>query len=152
MGKKRIIKTTKEELLAETDQVDRAIRKGTEAKEEKKAKVREGRIYIYSSYNNTIITLTDNNGNVLAATSAGAIGFKGTKKSTPFAASKVAEVLVSKAMKMGVTRIQIIVSGIGAGRNSALRSLGNFDLDIYSVKDATPLPHNGCRPPRPRRK
>ncbi len=152
MGKKRIIKTTKEELLEETDQVDRAIRKGTEAKEEKKAKVREGRIYIYSSYNNTIITLTDNNGNVLASTSAGAIGFKGTKKSTPFAASKVAEVLVSKAMKMGVTRIQIIVSGIGAGRNSALRSFGNFDLDIYSVKDATPLPHNGCRSRRARRK
>jgi len=151
MGKKRVIKQTSEELLKETEQLDRAIRKSAEVEIAKKSKVREGRIYIYSSYNNTIMTLTDANGNVLASCSAGAVGFKGTKKSTPFAASKVTEVLVGKAIKMGVTRVEVLVSGIGAGRNSALRSLGNFDLDVFSIKDTTPIPHNGCRPPKARR-
>ena len=151
MGKKRVIKQTSEELLKETDQLDRAIKKGAEVKIAKKPKVREGRIYIYSSYNNTIMTLTDSDGNALASCSAGAIGFKGTKKSTPFAASKVTEILIGKAVKMGVTRVQVLVSGIGAGRNSALRSLGNFDLDVFSIKDVTPLPHNGCRPRKARR-
>lgn len=151
MGKKRVIKQTNEELLKETEQLDRAIKKSADVDVVKKPKVREGRIYIYSSYNNTIMTLTDANGNTLASSSAGAIGFKGTKKSTPFAASKVTEILVGKAIKAGVTRIQVFVSGIGAGRSSALRSLGNFDLDIFSVKDITPIPHNGCRPRKARR-
>jgi small subunit ribosomal protein S11 len=149
MGKKRVIKKTKEELLAEKERIDKALKKGAEVKVSKK--VKQGRIYIYSTYNNTIMTLTDENGNVLAWTSAGAIGFKGTKKSTPYAASKVATVLLEKAQKIGINKAKVIVSGIGSGRNSALRTLASYDLDIVSVRDATPIPHNGCRPRRRRR-
>ncbi len=149
MGKKRIIKKTQEELFAEKAKVDSALKKGVEVKHGKK--VKQGRIYIYSSYNNTIITLTDSIGNVLAWSSAGALGFKGTKKSTPYAASKVIAVLVEKASKMGITEAEIFVSGVGSGRSSALRSLGGYNLDITSISDITPIPHNGCRGRNPRR-
>ncbi len=149
MGKKRIIKRTQEEILAEKDKIDQALKRGLQVKGS--TKIQEGRIYIYSSYNNTMMTLTDSKGNVLAWTSAGSIGFKGTKKSTPFAASKVTQVIVDKAKKMGLSQVEVLVSGIGSGRNSALRSLGNYNLEITSIKDITPIPHNGCRPPVPRR-
>ena len=149
MGKKRIIKRTQEEILAEKDKIDQALKKGLQIKTS--TKIQEGRIYIYSSYNNTMMTLTDLKGNVLAWTSAGSIGFKGTKKSTRFAASKVTQVIVDKAKKIGLNQVEVLVSGIGSGRNSALRSLGNYNLEITSIKDITPIPHNGCRPPVPRR-
>lgn len=149
MGKKRIITKTEEELLKEREKVEAAIQK--EIKLEVPQKVREGKIYIFSSYNNTIITLTDSPGNVLAWRSAGSIGFKGTKKATPFAASKVAEAISLAAKKLGVEKIQILVKGIGSGRESAIRSLGARGLDIISIKDITPIPHNGCRPPKVRR-
>jgi len=149
MGKKRIIKRSQEEILAEKERIDRALKKGAEVKIDRK--LGEGKIYIYSSYNNTIMSLTDAKGNVLAQTSAGAIGFKGTKKSTPYAASRVAQVLVEKAQKMGVSKVEVLINGIGSGRSSALRSLGNYQLEIAAIKDITPLPHNGCRPPKPRR-
>jgi len=149
MGKKRIIQKTQEELLAEKERIDRALKKGAEIKVGKK--IKEGRIYIYSSYNNTLMSLTDVKGNVLAQTSAGAIGFKGTKKSTPYAASKVTQVLVDKAQKIGVSKVKVLISGIGSGRFSALRSLGNYALNITSIEDITPLPHNGCRPRKARR-
>lgn len=149
MGKKRVIKKTKEELFAETNKIDKAIRKGSDVKVSKKTK--EGRIHLYCSYNNTLLTLTDNQGNALAQTSAGAIGFKGTKKSTPYAASKVVSVLMEKAQKIGINKVEVVVNGIGSGRASALRSLSGYDLDVTCIKDVTPLPHNGCRPPKPRR-
>ncbi len=152
MGKKRIVTQTEEEILKEREKVEKAFKKGVEKKvPSKKVKITEGRAYISSSYNNTIITLTDPKGNVLTWTSAGNIGFKGTKKGTPFAASKAAEVLAQRAKKIGIERIKILVKGIGGGRDSAIRSLAGQGLDIISIKDITPIPHDGCRPPKVRR-
>ena len=149
MGKKRIITKTEEELLKEREKIETAVKK--EIKVEIPQKIKEGRIYIFSSYNNTILTLTDPQGNVLYWTSAGQIGFKGTKKGTPFAASKVAETMAQAAKKFGIVSVQVLVKGIGSGRESAIRSLATRDLDIISIKDITPIPHNGCRPPKVRR-
>jgi len=149
MGKKRIVTKTEEELLKEREKVEAAVKK--EIKVEVPQKIKEGRVYISSSYNNTIITLTDPKGNVLTWTSSGSIGFKGTKKATPFAASKVAEALTQTAKKMGIEKVQVLVKGIGSGRESAIRSLATRGLDIISIKDVTPIPHNGCRPPKVRR-
>ncbi len=149
MGKKRIIQQSEKELIAETEKVESKVKKETKVEPSKKLK--EGRIYIFSSYNNTIISLTDNQGNVLKWASAGAIGFKGTKKATPFAASKVAEALVQTANKLGIEKVQVLVKGVGSGRESAIRSLVARGLDVTSIKDITPIPHNGCRPPKVRR-
>jgi small subunit ribosomal protein S11 len=149
MGKKRIIQKTEKELIEETEKIEAATKK--EIKMSAPVKAREGKIFISSSYNNTIITLADNQGNVLSWASAGSIGFKGTKKATPFAASKVAEVLAQMAKKLGIEKIQILIKGVGSGRDSAIRSLAARGLDIISVKDVTPVPHNGCRPPKTRR-
>ena len=149
MGKKRIVAKTEEELLREKEKIETAIKR--EVKTKTIQKIREGRIYISSSYNNTILTLTDPQGNVLAWTSTGRLGFKGTKKATPFAASKVAEALAQTAKKFGVEKIEILVKGVGSGRESAVRSLAARGLDIISIKDVTPVPHNGCRPPKVRR-
>lgn len=149
MGKKRIIQKSEEELLKEKEKIEAALKK--EVRVTLSQKITEGRIYISSSYNNTICTLTDSRGNVLNWTSAGNIGFKGTKKGTPFAASKVAETISQNAKKLGIERVEVIVKGIGAGRESAIRSLAARGLEIISLKDATPIPHNGCRPPKVRR-
>jgi small subunit ribosomal protein S11 len=149
MGKKRVIKKTEEELLKEKEKVEEALRKEVKVKPSKK--IKEGRVYIFSSYNNTIVTLTDLGGHTLAWSSAGAIGFKGTKKATPYAASKVAEALSQAAKKIGIGKIQVFIKGIGSGRDSALRSLATRGLEIVSIKDITPIPHNGCRPPKVRR-
>ena len=149
MGKKRIITKPEDELLKEREKVEAAVKK--EIKVEVPQKIREGRVYISSSYNNTIITLTDTQGNVLHWNSAGSIGFKGTKKATPFAASKVAEAISQAAKKVGVEKVTVLIKGIGSGRESALRSLAARGLDIIAIKDVTPIPHNGCRPPKVRR-
>lgn len=150
MGKKRIIVKSEEGLMEKKDKVSDA---GTtfHIKKEAAHKIKEGRIYIFSSYNNTIMSLTDEKGNVLVNISAGSVGFKGTKKSTPFAASKVAEALAETCHKLGIEKIQVYVKGIGAGRESAIRSLVAKGIDIVSIKDVTPIPHNGCRPPKVRR-
>jgi small subunit ribosomal protein S11 len=148
MGKKRIIKQTEEELLKEREKVEAKVKR--EIKETAQ-KVKEGKLYIFSSYNNTLLTLTDLQGNVLGWTSAGTIGFKGTKKATPFAASKVAEAMAQVAKKIGVEKVAVFIKGIGSGRESAIRSLAARGLDIVSIKDITPIPHNGCRPPKVRR-
>lgn len=148
MGKKRVIQQTEEELLKEREKVDTKVRR--EGKETVR-QVKEGRVYISSTYNNTIITLTDPKGNVLSQASAGSIGFKGTKKATPFAASKVAEAIAQTIKKFGIERISIFVKGIGSGRESAIRSLAARGLEIVAIKDATPVPHNGGRPPKVRR-
>jgi small subunit ribosomal protein S11 len=140
MGKKRIITKTAEELPKEKE-----VRVITPQK------IKEGRVYIFSSYNNTIITLTDLLGNVLTWVSAGSIGFKGTKKATPFAASKVAEALADLCRKLGIAKVNVLVKGIGSGRESAIRSLAARGLEIGSIKDITPIPHNGCRPRKARR-
>ncbi|MFH1462227.1 MAG: 30S ribosomal protein S11 [bacterium] len=148
MGKKRIIKQTEEELIKEREKVDSKVKK--EAKETLK-KLKEGNLFIASSYNNTKISLADPQGNILGWTSAGSIGFKGAKKATPFAASKVAETISQIAKKFGIEKVSIFVKGIGSGRESAIRSLAARGLDIISIKDITPVPHNGCRPRKVRR-
>ena len=141
MGKKRIISKTEEAPLLKEKEIKVGAAK----------KIKEARVYIFSSYNNTIMTLTDLEGNVLYWTSAGKIGFKGTKKATPFAASKVAENLVQAAKKIGIEKVAVLIKGIGSGRESALRSLAARGLELISIKDITPIPHNGCRPPKVRR-
>ena len=148
MGKKRIIAKTKEELFEERERVEAKVKKEIKKTSQK---IKEGNIYISSSYNNTIITLTDFNGNVLHWASAGSIGFKGTKKATPFAASKVAEAMSAAIKKIGIEKIVIFVKGVGSGRESAIRSLAARGLDIVSITDVTPVPHNGCRPAKVRR-
>jgi len=150
MGKKKVIKQTEEELLKEGEKVESAVKK--EVKIEALAgKIREGRVYISSSYNNTILTLTDIKGNVLGWESAGSLGFKGTKKATPFAASKVAEAISQTIQKLGIQKLSILVKGVGGGRESSIRSLAAKGLDIVSITDITPIPHDGPRPPKVRR-
>tara|TARA_Y100000310_G_scaffold330028_1_gene400944 strand:+ start:7234 stop:7686 length:453 start_codon:yes stop_codon:yes gene_type:complete len=149
MGKKRVIQKSEKELLEESKQA--AEKKVSVATSPKRGGMREGRIAIYSSYNNTLISLADLQGNVVFTVSAGSIGFKGTKKSTPFAASKVAEALAEAAKSKGVERIAITLKGIGPGRESALRSLGTKGFVIISIRDITPVPHNGPRRPKVRK-
>jgi len=149
MGKTRIIQQSEKELLKESEKVAEAVKR--EVKISPSKKVKEGRLYISSSYNNTIITLTDPQGNTIAWSSAGQIGFKGTKKGTPFAASKVAEAIANIVKSLKIEKIEIFVKGIGTGRDSAIRTLAAKGLDIVAITDVTPIPHDGCRPPRPRR-
>lgn len=149
MGKKHVIETNKEEAIKEQEKVEKEVSK--EARVKITAKVQEGRIYVSSSYNNTIVTLTNIKGHVLAWKSAGSVGFKGTKKSTSFAASRVAEAVANICKKLGIDKIEILVKGIGAGRESAVRSLVAQGLNVVSIKDITPVPHNGCRPKKTRR-
>jgi small subunit ribosomal protein S11 len=110
-----------------------------------------GRAYIQSTFNNTIVTVTDVDGGVLSWASSGSVGFKGTKKGTPFAARLAAESAARKALEHGMRRVDVYVKGPGSGRETAIRSLQTAGLEISSIRDVTPIPHNGCRPPRRRR-
>jgi len=150
MGKKHVIQTNQEELIKEGEKVDASLSKEAKIKQPAKG-IQEGKVFISSSYNNTIITLTNMKGQVLAWKSAGSVGFKGTKKSTSFAASRVAEAVSNICKKIGVEKINIYVKGIGAGRESAVRTLVTQGLNVVSIKDVTPVPHNGCRPRKTRR-
>ncbi len=114
-------------------------------------KIENGNVYVNASYNNTVITVTDSNGNVVAWSSAGTLGFSGPKKATPFASSKVVAALAEKMKKTGPFNLNIIVKGVGSGRDSAIRTFAAQGFNILSVKDATPIPHNGPRPPKVRR-
>ena len=111
----------------------------------------EGVAHIKATFNNTNITLTDLNGNVIAWSTAGALGFKGSRKSTPFAAGQAAERAARKALDLGLMSVRVEVKGPGSGRESAIRSLGVAGLEVTSIKDVTSIPHNGCRPPKRRR-
>jgi len=114
-------------------------------------KIDSGRVYINASYNNIILTVTNKKGDVIAWASAGSLGFSGPKKATPFAASKVVSAILEKIVKTGPLNIEIFVSGVGAGRDSAVRSLANSGFNILSIRDITPIPHNGPKPPKVRR-
>lgn len=150
MGKKKVIKQTQEEALKETEEVESKIQKaGNKAVTAKTIKT--GLVSISSTYNNTILTLADANGNVLTWASCGKIGFKGTKKGTPYAAAKAAEVLTQAIEKFKIEEIAVKIKGIGSGRESALRALAGQGVNIVSIKDATPVPHNGCKRKKPRR-
>ena len=111
----------------------------------------KGSAHIRSSFNNTIVTITDLNGNAISWASAGEMGFKGSRKSTPYAAQTAAEVAAKAAMEHGLKTVEVYVKGPGQGRESAIRALQTAGLEIVSIKDVTPIPHNGCRPPKRRR-
>jgi len=123
----------------------------TRTKRRERRVVSTGRAYIQSTFNNTIVTITDPEGAVLSWASSGSAGFKGTKKGTPFAARLAAESAARKALDYGMRRVDVYVKGPGSGRETAIRSLQTAGLDITSIRDVTPIPHNGCRPPRRRR-
>jgi small subunit ribosomal protein S11 len=110
-----------------------------------------GIAHIKATFNNTVISITDENGGVVAWSSSGAVGFKGTKKGTPFAASSAANAAARKALEVGVREVNVLVKGPGSGRETAIRALQGAGLEINSIKDVTPIPHNGCRPPKRRR-
>jgi len=113
--------------------------------------VTRGRVYVQATYNNTIITVTDEKGDVIAWQSAGGVGFKGPKKSTPYAASIIIRKLLEKIKDVGLKQVDVYIKGVGSGRESAVRSIAQQGITITSIKDVTPMPHNGTRAPKPRR-
>jgi len=121
------------------------------AKRKGRKNVPYGVVHIKSSFNNTIISITDQSGNVIAWASAGSSGFKGSRKSTPFAAQTAAEAAARKAMEQGLRKADVEVTGPGSGRETAIRSIQNLGIEVTGIKDVTPVPHNGCRPPKRRR-
>ncbi|MBI4225058.1 MAG: 30S ribosomal protein S11 [Candidatus Sungbacteria bacterium] len=143
MGKKRVIKK------AEGNDAGGAAKPKTEGRSGHR--VTRGIAHIEATYNNTLISISDERGNIMAQSSAGAIGFSGTKKATPFAAARVAEAVIEKIRRSGLQEVAVRVKGVGSGRDSAVRALANQGLAIISIKDITPLPHNGPRPKKVRR-
>ena len=141
MGKKRIIKKGGSDANASSRALARIPKK----------KIANGTLNILATFNNTILTLWYTKGNALVAASSGAIGFKGSRKSTPFAAAKVGEIVGDKASQMGMKEADVVIRGIGAGRESALRGFSSKGISITSIADRTPVPHNGPRAPKPRR-
>jgi len=124
---------------------------GRRPRRRERKNVAYGTAHIKSSFNNTIITIADQEGNVLAWASAGNVGFKGSRKSTPFAAQMAAEAAARRAMEHGVRKVDVLVKGPGSGRETAIRSIQNAGIEVAGIKDVTPIPHNGCRPPKRRR-
>lgn len=139
-----------QEKRAEGKAEEKVVEKSTRKKRGKK-NISEGIAHIHSTFNNTIVTITDYQGNVISWSSAGTMGFKGSRKGTPFAAQQAADNAAKKAMDHGVRSVQVFVRGPGAGRESALRSLQAAGFNISQIRDVTPIPHNGCRPPKRRR-
>ncbi len=137
----------------EKNKAARAKKKLVKKKKKKTAKVvKTGRAYIQATYNNTMVTLTDNHGDVIAWASAGLAGFKGAKKATPYAAQIITKIATQKAKEeYGLQEVSVFVSGVGTGREAAIRALNANGLEVSSIKDTTPVPHNGCRPKKPRR-
>jgi small subunit ribosomal protein S11 len=143
MGKKRIVKQ-------QGQRVDKSLRDRALARVSKK-KLVTGVLHVQSTYNNTKALITDVDGNAVMASSSGALGFKGAKKGTPFAAAKIGEILADKALMIGLKSVDVVVKGTGSGRESAIRAFAAKGIDITSIIDRTPVPHNGPRPKKPRR-
>ncbi len=120
-------------------------------RKKEKVFVPQGNAYVKATFNNTIITMTDNSGNVIAQSSAGAKGFTGSRKSTAFAAQKAGETAATTAVELGMKTVDVFVKGPGAGREAAIRAIQHSGIRVVSIKDVTPIPHNGCRPPKKRR-
>ena len=120
-------------------------------KKKEKRVVHSGVVYIQATFNNTIVSITDHEGNVIAWSSAGSLGFRGSRKGTPFAAQQAAMTASNKAAESGLRTVEVRVSGPGSGRESAVRALSTAGIDVRAIKDVTPIPHNGCRPPKKRR-
>lgn len=125
--------------------------RGTRVKRRQRKSIEKGQAHIVSTFNNTMVTLTDLNGNAISWASAGQLGFRGSRKSTPFAAQQAAEEAAKKAMEHGLKTVEVYVKGPGSGREAAIRSLQAAGLEVNMIKDVTPIPHNGCRPPKRRR-
>ena len=142
MGKKRIVKKN-------SSGVDAALKARSLAKVMKN-KITEGTLYVGSSYNNTRLSLADRQGNIIAWSSSGALGFKGAKKGTPFAASKIGELIGEKAKQAGLKEVNVVVNGVGSGRESAIRGFSTFGVEIVSIIDKTSVPHNGPKARKPR--
>lgn len=151
MGKKAVKTQEGDVAVKEAAKADATVAKAASAAKRKAKSVQEGKVFINATYNNTVVTVTDIKGNVLAWASAGSLGFSGPKKATPFASSKVISAITEKIQASGPRDISIVVKGIGSGRDSAIRSLINNGFNILSIKDATPVPHNGPRPAKTRR-
>ncbi len=151
MGKKTVKTQEGDAVEKVTKAVEGGAAKAASSAKRKSKHVQEGKVYVNATYNNTVVTVTDNTGNVLAWASAGSLGFSGPKKATPFASSKVISAITEKIQASGPKDISVIVKGIGSGRDSAIRSLINNGFNILSIKDATPVPHNGPRPAKTRR-
>lgn len=147
MGKKRIVKNEQESAETKTGVVEVS---GLPAQAGKK-RLEAGILHVQSTYNNTVLVLTDKKGNVVASASSGSLGFKGAKKGTPFAAAKVGETLALKAQTLGVKEVSVVVKGVGSGRESGIRGFISKGINITSIKDVTPMPHNGPKPKKPRR-
>ena len=150
MGKKKVASETTEQAMKSSQAVEEKIAKSG-GKGEASKRLDKGRAYVRASYNNTIVSITDEKGNVVAWASAGSLGFAGPKKATPFAASKVVAALAEKLRKSGPVNLEVFVSGIGGGRDSSVRSLANQGFNITAIKDLTGIPHNGPRPKKVRR-
>ncbi len=145
MGKKRIITTAGDAINSEKQGEVGSVQKSS------KKQVLKGTIFIYSSYNNTIVSVGDSNGNIFAYSTAGTMGFKGARKSTPYAATLVGRDAVEKAKKFGFQEAKVSVKGIGPGREAAIRGIASTGINITAIIDATPVAHNGVRPAKPRR-
>ncbi len=143
MGKKRIVKQ-------QGQRPDKSLKDRALARTPKK-KITKGIVYIQSTFNNTLVTLADQKGNVVMASSSGALGFRGAKKGTPYAAAKVGDLLGEKSSMLGIKEVDVIVKGVGSGREPAIRSLGAHGITVLRIEDQTPVPHNGVRAPKPRR-
>lgn len=129
-----------------------ATKKATATRRRKELKkVDKGQVHIQSSFNNTLVTITDMSGNAISWSSAGSLGFKGSRKGTPFAAQMASETAARAAKEHGLRSVEVYVKGPGAGRESAIRALANCDLEVTMITDVSPIPHNGCRPPKRRR-
>lgn len=151
MGKKKVSTETTESAIKSSEAIEAKVVKVGAKETTASKKYEKGCAYINASYNNTLISITDEKGNMLAWGSAGALGFAGPKKATPFAASKVVAALSEKLRKSGPTKLDVYVNGVGGGRDSAVRSLNNQGFEIMAIKDVTPIPHNGPRPKKVRR-
>jgi small subunit ribosomal protein S11 len=136
---------------ATTPATTEAAAKAPRRRSKKKRQVARGQAHILATYNNTVVTLTDQTGNALVVCSAGQLGFKGPRKSTPYAAGIVVRTAVERVQDFGLREVDVLVKGVGTGREAAIRALYANGLNVLSIKDVTPVPHNGCRPPRPRR-
>ena len=139
------------EPIPPTTQAGEAAPSGVQRRRKAVRQVRLGQAHVQATYNNTIITLSDLSGNVLSWSSAGRVGFRGPKKSTPYAAGVIVRDAVERAKMYGLSDVNVLVKGVGSGREAAVRALHANGLTVLSIKDITPIPHNGCRPPRPRR-
>ncbi|MEX2014288.1 MAG: 30S ribosomal protein S11 [Parcubacteria group bacterium] len=150
MGKKRIIKTEGEEAVKAADGIALVAEKKEESKSSRR-RIDSGVLYVESTYNNTKLTLSDSKSNTLAWSSSGSLGFRGAKKGTPFAAAKVGETLALKAQTMGIKEVRVVVRGVGSGRESAIRGFISKGINLTTIQDKTAVPHNGPKPPKPRR-